>query len=71
MHAKDAKNRKDWSERAGLLALRDLPELPPPKKRPPAHGRNAWLRRVAAWFALVSAMAIARAVWIHAGAGSS
>lgn len=65
MRAHNPKQQNDWSKREGFRALRDLPELPSLRQALAARRHNAWLRRVAACFVLISLALIVRAVLLH------
>ncbi|WP_368563273.1 hypothetical protein [Pseudoxanthomonas sp. UTMC 1351] len=67
MHADNAKNQNRPSKSEGFLALRDLPDLPPLDRKRRGRGYNAWLRRVAVVFVLISLALIVRSAWAHPG----
>jgi hypothetical protein len=67
MHEDASKRGRRFSQSEGFLALRDLPDLPPPERKRKPQKHDLWLRRVAVCFVLISAALIARAAWVHLG----
>ena len=70
MHADNSKNQSSYSKSKGYIALRDLPDLPPLDRKRKKRRHNVWLRRVAAFFVLITVMLIIRAAWAHPGMAS-
>lgn len=63
MRAYHPKSQSNFTKGEGFLALRDLPDLPPLKRKPALRRHNIWLRRVAVGFVLISLALTLRSAW--------
>lgn len=68
MHAYKLRSQNELRRNRNLLALQNLPDLPPPGTRRADRGHNLWLRRVAVCFLLISLGLIVRSAWASLGA---
>ena len=68
MHAYKLRDKSEQKKSRSLLALQNLPDLPPPSSRRAGRSHNIWLRRVAACFLLISLALMVRSVWASLGA---
>lgn len=68
MHANTPRNQRYLGRGKGLIALRNLPDLPPLNQKMATRWHNVWLWRVAVCFVLISVVLMTRSAWAYLGA---